>query len=110
MKLNAKELKQIQNNLTLEKYFNKRLVHMESILYYQDGMIYKMYKQNIQREKKVLELVAKTKFVNAINLDDLLIYNRKIMGVTMPYDADFINLKDIIKGNKITERRRNGQL
>lgn len=97
MKLSAKEIKKIRNNLTLENHFNKRLVHTESILYYQNGIIYKMYKQDIQRQKDVLELVAKTKFENAINLDDLLIYNRKIMGVTMPYDENFVNLKAAIK-------------
>lgn len=82
------------NFITLEEKENIKLNHNESTLYYNDNIVYKIFKPSfrLDREKNIHYLYEKN-FPHANNIIDKLYQGDKLIGITNKYLDNFITMK-----------------
>ena len=84
-----------ENFCTLEEKTNKNISHNESNLYYNDNLVYKIFKPVFRLDKeKNMYLIYGKKFPFANNIVDKLYQGEKLIGITCDYLENFISMYD----------------
>lgn len=83
-----------ENFLTLDDKDNIKLSHNESNLYYNNDLVYKIFKPMFRYEKeKNIYLLKNKHFPHANNIIDVLYQGDKLIGVTYKYLDNFETMK-----------------